>query len=52
MSRDRGRGVGTPQIVCLLETKNGEEEVDDVRASGWGVEWCLLNGSWVWYSEI
>ena len=37
---DRGRGVGTPQIVCLLEAKSGEEETDGIRDSELGVEGC------------
>lgn len=46
---EQGEGC-TPYIVCLLETKCGDNEADDIRASGRGVEWCSLNGSGVCYS--
>ena len=38
VSLNRKRGVDTTQIVCLSETKSGEDEVDDIRNSGRGVE--------------
>ena len=47
MSWDRWRGVGAPQIVCLLETKIGEDETSNIRASGRGVERCPLDLIWV-----
>ena len=36
MSWDRGWRIGNPHIVCLLETKSGENEADDIRTNGRG----------------
>ena len=46
-----GRGVGTPQIVHLLEVKSGEKETDHIRTSGRGVEECTSEVIWVLASE-
>ena len=51
VSWGRGKSVGTPQIVYMLETKSGEDKLDDVWASGRDCEWCSLNNSLVWCSE-
>ena len=51
VSRHSDRSVGTQQIVCMLDTKSGEDEVGDIRANGRGGKWCPLNCSWMWCSE-